>query len=44
MNQYIEYIRQAILETINTTKDEETLQLIYGILMNSTTSECSSAS
>ena len=41
MEQYIEYIRQTIIDTISSTTDEETLQLIYGMLMSR---ECSSTS
>lgn len=35
MNQYIDYIRNAIIETVTATKDETTLQMIYSILMQS---------
>lgn len=41
MEQYIEYIRQTIIETVTNTQDESTLQLIYGLLMNATQEECS---
>lgn len=40
MNQYIDYLRNTIIEAVTTTQDEEMLQLIYGMLMNTeTTSE-----
>lgn len=48
MEQYIEFIRQTIIKTILNTKDEKTLHLIYGMLMNSNIpinqEECSSIS
>lgn len=47
MNQYIEHIRNEIIEAVTTTKDEETLQLIYGLLMNASelnSEECLSTS
>lgn len=34
MEQYIEYIRNTIINTVAGTNDEETLKLIYGLLMN----------
>lgn len=47
MDQYIEYIRKTIIETVTTTSDEKTLMLIYGILMNTSninSKECPSTS
>lgn len=46
MNQYIDYLRNTIIEAVTTTKDEEMLQLIYGMLMNAetTSEECPSTS
>lgn len=44
MEQYIEYIRQTIIETVTNTQDESTLQLIYDLLMSTTQEECSSTS
>lgn len=35
MNQYTEYIRKVIIEAVTTTEDKDILQIIYGILMNS---------
>lgn len=35
MDQYTEYIRKVIIETITTTTDKDKLQLIYGLLMES---------
>ena len=42
MNQYTEYIRNAILEAVTTTKDEELLKIIYGLLMESNLSPSNS--
>lgn len=36
MSQYTDYIKETIIEHITNTTDEEVLQLVYGILMNST--------
>lgn len=46
MNQYIDYIRNEIIEIVTSTNDETTLQMIYGILMTSESNseECPSAS
>lgn len=37
MEQYIEYVREKILDTVTSTTDKETLLLIYGILMEAIT-------
>lgn len=39
MDQYIDYIRNVIIETVTSTKDETTLQMIYGILMQSSSTD-----
>lgn len=39
MDQYMEYMKQVIIETITTTKDKDTIQLIYGLLMKSESSQ-----
>lgn len=46
MDQYLEYMKQVIIETIPNTTDKELIQLIYGMLMKSDSSqvECPSAS
>ncbi len=46
MNQYIEYIREAIIETVTYTNDSDLLNMIYGIMMNNEPSqeECPSVS
>lgn len=33
--EYLEYMKQIIIETIPNTKDTELIQLIYGMLMKS---------
>ena len=33
MDQYIEYMKDTIIETITHTTDTEMLQLVYGLLM-----------
>ena len=33
MDQYIEYQKQVIIDTINNTKDKDVINLIYGLLM-----------
>lgn len=38
MEEYTEYIKTAIIDTVKATTDKELLQLVYGILMNSTES------
>lgn len=35
VDQYTNYIKQVIIETVLATNDKEIIQLIYGILMNS---------
>ena len=34
MDQYNEYMKNTIIETIKNTTDKEIIQLIYGLLMN----------
>lgn len=34
MEQYIEFIKKAIIEAVENTNDNKLLTLIYGILMN----------
>lgn len=39
MDQYTEYIRKVIIDTITATTDKETLQLVYGLLMKSSSQQ-----
>lgn len=39
MDQYLEYMKQTIIEKVPTTKDKELIQLIYGMLMKSDSSQ-----
>lgn len=39
MEQYIEYIKQTIIDAISNTTDEEILNMIYGLLMNNINAE-----
>lgn len=43
MEQYIEYIRQTIVETIAATNDEQLLQYVYTMLMPAVNFQDSSA-
>lgn len=33
MEQYLEYMKQAIIDKVTITKDKDTILLIYGLLM-----------
>lgn len=47
MEQYLEYMKQVIIDSITTTNDKETILLIYGLLMKADSTnqaECPSAS
>lgn len=39
MDQYIEYLRQSIVETITNTNDKEIIKFTYDMLMNNQNSE-----